>query len=105
MAAPVPIYVIALEHTQARRTTISERPGAIGLSFTFINAVNGKNQAEDEINNFTTPARQKYLPHPLSEGVIGAGLSHLDAWQKIAASDAPMALILEDDAILDNILH
>ena len=53
--------------------------------------------------------RQKYLPHPLSKGAIGAGLSHLDAWRKIAASDAPMALILEDDAILDkdldDILH
>ena len=109
MAAPVPIYVIALEHTHARRKAISERLGALGLSFTFINAVNGKNLAEDEIDNVTTPARQKYLPHPLSKGAIGAGLSHLDAWRKIAASDAPMALILEDDAILDkdmdDILH
>ena len=109
MAAPVPIYVIALEHTHARRKAISERLGALGLSFTFINAVNGKNLAEDEIDNFTTFTRQKYLPHPLSKGAIGAGLSHLDAWRKIAASDAPMALILEDDAILDkdldDILH
>ena len=52
MAAPVPIYVIALEHTLARRKAISERLGALGLSFTFINAVNGKNLAEDEIDNF-----------------------------------------------------
>ena len=62
MAAPVPIYVIALEHTHARRKAISERLGALGLSFTFINAVNGKNLAEDEIDNFTTPNRQKYYP-------------------------------------------
>ena len=80
---------------------ISERLGALGLSFTFINAVNGKNLAEDEIDKFTTPARQKYLPHSVSKGALGAGLSHIDAWRKIAASDAPMALILEDDAILD----
>ena len=109
MAAPVPIYVIALEHTHARRKAISERLGAHGLSFNFIKAVNGKNLAEDEIDNFTTFTRQKYLPYPLSKGAIGAGLSHLDAWRIIAASDAPMALILEDDAILDkdldDILH
>ena len=109
MSAPFPIYVIALENAHARRKVISERLGALGLAFTFIDAVYGKNLAEDEIGNLTTRARQKYLPHPLSKGAIGAGLSHLAAWQKIAASDAPMALILEDDAILDkeieNILH
>ncbi|MGB1624855.1 MAG: glycosyltransferase family 25 protein [Candidatus Puniceispirillaceae bacterium] len=42
MAAPVPIYVIALEHTHARRKAISERLGALGLSFTFISAAIGK---------------------------------------------------------------
>ena len=91
MAAPVPIYVIALEYTHARRKAISERLGAHGLSFNFIKAVNGKNLAEDEIDNFTTFTRQKYLPYPLSKGAIGAGLSHLDAWRIIAASDALVA--------------
>ena len=81
MAAPVPIYVIALEHTHARRKAISERLGALGLSFTFINAVNGKNLAEDEIDNFTTPARQKYLPHPLSRNLDGGKLMRQYSWK------------------------
>ena len=74
MAAPVPIYVIALEHTHARRKAISERLGAHGLSFNFIKAVNGKNLAEDEIDNFTTFTRQKYLTlaeNPL-RAILGA---------------------------------
>ena len=68
MSAPFPIYVIALENAHARRKVISERLGALGLAFTFIDAVYGKNLAEDEIANLTTRARQKYLPHPLSKG-------------------------------------
>ena len=42
MAAPVPIYFIALKHTHEGRKAISERLGALGLSFTFISAAIGK---------------------------------------------------------------
>ena len=101
MSAPFPIFVIALEDAFTRRKVISERLGSLGLDFTFIDAIYGRNLASDEIGNVTTVSRQKYLPHPLSKGAIGAGLSHLAAWHKIAAGEASMALVLEDDAILD----
>lgn len=101
MSAPFPIFVIALENAFTRRKVISERLGILGLDFTFIDAIWGRNLANDEIRNVTSVSRQKHLSHPLSKGAIGAGLSHLAAWQKIAEGEAQMALVLEDDAILD----
>ena len=96
----MPIYVIALKDSTERRQIMTERLSELGLEFTFIDAVIGRNLSEHDISEVTTPHRQQHLPAPLSKGAIGGALSHLETWKKIAAGDAPMALILEDDAIL-----
>ena len=79
---------------------MAERLAAYDLDFTFIDAVVGRDLHNAEISTLTSPTRQNHLPSPLSRGAIGGALSHLETWKKIAAGDAPMALILEDDAIL-----
>ncbi len=95
----LPIYVIALPSSTDRRATMRARLGALGLDFTFIDAEQGRDLTDEKIAQITAPNRQHHLPMPLSKGAIGGGLSHLNTWRKIADGDAPMALILEDDAI------
>lgn len=96
----MPIYVIALETSQDRRDIMTERLAALDLDFTFIDAVLGKALSDSAVADITSPERRNHLPMPLSKGAIGGGLSHLATWTKIAEGDAPMALILEDDAEL-----
>ncbi len=95
----LPIYVIALPSSTDRRAAMNTRLGALDLDFTFIDAVVGRDLTDKDLNTATSPTRQHHLPMPLSKGAIGGGLSHLKTWQHIAKGDAPMALILEDDAI------
>lgn len=96
----IPIYVIALKESVDRRTVMTSRLTALDLNFTFIDAVLGNALSDKKIAEVTSPKRQNHLPMPLSKGAVGGGLSHLETWKKIADGDAPMALILEDDAEL-----
>ena len=102
---PIPIYVIAPKQSQdqqstGRRDVMKTRLAALDLDFTFIDAVMGKDLTDAELSDITSRERQNHLPTPLSKGAIGNRLSHLKIWKKVAENDAPMALILEDDAEL-----
>ena len=97
---PIPIYVIAMKNSSDRRKTMTERLAALNMEFTFVDAVIGRDLTPAQISAITSPSRQNHLPSPLSHSAIGCGLSHLEIWKKLAAGDAPMALVLEDDAVL-----
>ena len=96
----MPIYVIALKSSTERRRIMTERLGALDLDFTFIDGVVGRELSAETLAEITSPKRQYHLPMPISNGAVGGGLSHLKVWESIAQGDAPMALILEDDAEL-----
>ncbi|MCE2517676.1 MAG: glycosyltransferase family 25 protein [Alphaproteobacteria bacterium] len=97
---PIPIYVIALKSSTERRDVMSARLARAGYDFTFIDAVHGASMTAEAANAAISPRRQYQHASPISRGALGGCLSHFNAWSRIAESDAPMALILEDDACL-----
>lgn len=69
-----------------------------GVAFTRFEAVNGRTlSAADLARVYDPAANARRARHPLIGPEIGCYLSHIALWEQIAASDAPGAVILEDD--------
>ena len=96
----LPIYVIALKESTARREKMTERLQHLGLDFHFIDAVMGKDLPDAEKNRLRSPKRQRFLRSPLSDGALGCLMSHRLVWQKMQDDKVDMALVLEDDAVI-----
>lgn len=86
--------VINLEHRSDRRQAMHERLLKVGLTPTFIKAINGSTPENAEA---VQDAAQRTR---LSRNEVGCYLSHMKAWQHLLDSPEPEALILEDDVIL-----
>lgn len=96
----LPIYVIALKDSTERRQIMTERLESLGLKFSFIDAVMGKDIPDAEKNRLCSQKRQGFLPSPLSDGALGCLMSHRAIWQKMQDDRIETALVLEDDAII-----
>jgi|GEM_PF-312899 len=91
-------YVICFKENIERRKFLVKRFKSIGLNPVFIDAVRGSALSEDEKAPFVHSGRQYLSAHVMQENAIGCALSHFRAWDALLASDAPYALIFEDDA-------
>lgn len=93
-----PAYVINLADNTARLASVSRVLGAQGVAFERIEAVNGWKLSEAEMgaaydaSRNATEGRQ-----PLVPAEIGCYLSHIAAWERIAAGEAAGGFIFEDD--------
>ncbi len=88
----IPIFVISLPDAQDRRTAMSDRLSALGLSFRFFDAVDGRNgfpaiDGMPQINLDGFP----------SNTAVACTLSHYLLHKHIAQQGCEWALILEDD--------
>ena len=97
-----PIFVISLARAAHRREAMRERLNALGLQYEIIDAIDGAalNPADYENRLRQDKFRRKFGRNMLS-GEIGCYLSHYQLWQRIVAEKTPCALVLEDDAALD----
>lgn len=90
------IFVINLKHRNDKREHILRQSQALNIPAEIIDAVDG--------NKLTDHALEAWVcdyPHcALTKGVIGCALSHLNLYRKIVAEGIALALILEDDVIL-----
>lgn len=100
----MPIHVVSLARSPERRARSSARLGALGLSFTFFDAVDGRALSEAELGALELEARAAFFSHPLARGEIGCFLSHKRLFELGADDAAPMRLVLEDDADVDETL-
>ena len=93
-----PIYVVSLVRAAERRARCTATMQRLGLTFEFFDAVEGAKLTDEELFRVYDPAKNARLyKHPLTRPEIGCTLSHVALWQRIAASDAGGAFILEDD--------
>lgn len=89
------VQVISLRRRVDRRQRIEAHLATLGMTPTFVDAVDGAAlQNAEQINEAV--ARTGMSPPE-----VGCYLSHLKAWRKLLESDEPYALVLEDDAICD----
>jgi glycosyl transferase family 25 len=96
----LPIYVISLKDSTSRRRAMSERMAELGLEFSFIDGVIGKDIPAGQRTRLVSDKRRYHLGTPLSDGALGCLMSHRCAWEMVRDTGVDTAIILEDDADL-----
>ena len=96
-----PIIVISLGRVAERRAAMQRE--LAGFDFEFFEAVDG-NALDESLyrHRMQTEWWRLMRGRQLSPGEIGCFLSHYGVWQRIVETGTPFALILEDDARLED---
>lgn len=89
-----PSYLINLADNVERFARSQAQFRAAGIPFARIDGVNGWRLTEDEIQRVYDARR---ATRPLVPPEIGCYLSHVAAWETVAAADPPGGFIFEDD--------
>ena len=88
------IYVISLVRSLDRRLRVASMLAEQGVDFEFFDAVDGR---EIDYAAFV----DSHAPWQLLPGEIGCYLSHLGVWRNVVERGDDVALVLEDDVIID----
>lgn len=92
-------YVVSMARSIERRERLCADLAAMGIPARIWTATDGAALSSEEIcAAYDEDANRKGFKRPLSRAEIGCYLSHQRLWAQIASSDAPAALVLEDDA-------
>jgi len=95
---PHPIFVINLAASADRRAACQDQLTQVGLTPTFVTAVDGRKMSDAEIAAIVDePGRLRRAPKPLSKAEVGCYLSHMAVLERIVAEGLPQALVMEDD--------
>jgi len=95
----IPVWLINLPRATGRLATMQARLRAIGLDYTLFPGVDGRAEAERLAKNIDIPTFERNMGRRMLWGGMGCYHSHLGVWQAFVATDAPIALVLEDDVI------
>jgi glycosyl transferase family 25 len=97
----IPLFVINLERERSKKEAIGERLDRLGISHTFVKAVDGRELDERSSSKVYSPDRAiSIFKRELSRGEVGCALSHLLIYRKMIEEKIEKAVILEDDAVL-----
>jgi glycosyl transferase family 25 len=101
----VPIYVLNLERSPERRAFIVGHLASTGLTATVVPAVDGRTLDVPELERKgiyrDAVAREKFS-RSLSPAEIGCALSHVRLYERLVREDIALAIVLEDDAMLQS---
>lgn len=101
-----PIFLINLKRSPQRLANSVKQFNKHALHCTRIEAVDGANLSQSEIDKYyCATLNKKNYHYPLSRGQIGCYLSHRKAWQAIVDQKLDYALIFEDDFTLTSDIH
>jgi glycosyl transferase family 25 len=92
-------YVINLDGSADRLAAIAERLADFGIEFERVAAVDGRKMDLSILPGYDAERAERYMGRSLVGGEIGCYLSHLKVAEAFLQSDAPYALVLEDDAL------
>ena len=95
-----PIYVISLPTATNRREYITKQLQLLNLNFMFFDAIKGVDIYET--HEYSDKLAHKNENRALTKGEVGCAASHRNLYRKIATEIAPYALILEDDALIND---
>lgn len=98
-----PIFIISLKDSK-RRDIIKYRLDSLGLSFDFFDAIYGKNLTDEELSLIDRNFSQERFAtnRPMTLGEIGCAISHIRLYEHMVSNNIPIAIILEDDAIVSH---
>lgn len=94
----LPIFVVNLDRDHERRERVTNLLRAHGLEASFRSAVDGAELEPTLVAEvYDSTRNHSIFKRPLSRPEIGCYLSHFALWTEIASSEAPGAIVLEDD--------
>lgn len=96
------IYVINLDRSPKRLEEISSQLTRLGLSFQRVAAVDGKEATPEQLSQLDEASYQRKHGKTSLPGELGCYLSHVEAIRQFLQSGHASAVILEDDAILED---
>ena len=98
----LPIYVINLDRSTDRQRFMARQMASLGLSFSFIAAVDGRalDLGDPSVVTKSAVADGRLAQGNAVAGAVGCSLSHSKAYEAILQTRATAAVILEDDASL-----
>ncbi len=94
-------YVINLDGSDKRMQEMRAELDREGVSFTRVSAVDGRRRPAQSFPEYRANRAVGFLDRELLGGEVACSLSHLACAQQFLATDAPYALILEDDSVLE----
>ncbi|MBK8992645.1 MAG: glycosyltransferase family 25 protein [Gammaproteobacteria bacterium] len=89
----IPVFVISLERSAERRAAIRAHLGALGIEYEVFDAVDGSALEARSLDELTG---NREIHH----GAVGCYLSHIGIYRQMLERRIPVALIIEDDAVL-----
>ncbi len=99
----MPIYCISLARAHRRRAVIASQARRLGFSrLELVDAVDASQLSYDRLaadGLYDHKESLRWHAKGLTINEIACSLSHLACYRRIAADDAPMALVIEDDAL------
>ena len=89
-------FIINLKESVERRIKMENQLKKLKLKYELIDAVDGRKMSEQQKKSITQEVNYAFLP-----GEIGCALSHQKIYQRMLDESTDVALILEDDVILN----
>ena len=97
----IPIFVVSLAKDNNRRDAFSAKMQELGLNFTFVDAVDGRQSLpyiyEVEVDRQLAKRR---LYRDITDAELACSLSHIHLYKTVMEAGDEGAIILEDDAIV-----
>lgn len=90
------VLVISLPESAERRQSATGQLGALGLSFEFIDGINGRTSQDPLLQRYREKEFILNYGRPALPGELGCYASHYLAWQRCIELGEPV-LVLEDD--------
>jgi hypothetical protein len=94
----IPVLVISLARAAERRAAIARRLAALGVTFSFVDAVDGRAMSRDDIDRLAPRYFARVNRHTWFPGELGNQASFQKALGIVASGDSEMVCVLEDDA-------
>lgn len=96
-------FIIHLDRAVARKPAVEAMVRDAPCPMEIFSAVDGGAMSHDELrrNVVDGTAHTPKYPFPLSKGEIACFLSHRAIWARMLQDDIDVALVLEDDAVID----
>lgn len=96
-----PVFILSLADMIDRREKIRDQMEVLGIDFTFVDAVDGRNGIPEKYEKFIDrEAAARNHGRVLSDAELACALSHALLYRRVMDSALAGAVILEDDAIM-----
>ncbi len=97
-----PIFIINMPKDKERRSAMQERLDNLEMEGHFIEAVNGREMSDEQIEAvYDSAKRKRYFGRDMTKGEVGCLLSHRKIYEKMVSENIDSAIILEDDVIFE----